>query len=43
MLDDFAKALIHLANRSYSTLEPKLRMKLALDQFVAGVHRKKLF
>ena len=37
MLDDFADALIHLTNQSYPTLEPKLRMELARDQFVAGV------
>lgn len=36
-LDDFADALIHLANQSYPTLEPKLRMELARDRFVAGV------
>ena len=36
-LDDFADALIHLANRSYPSLEPKLRMELARDRFVAGV------
>ena len=37
MLDDFTDALIHLANWLYPTLELKLRMKLAHDQFVAGV------
>ena len=36
-LDDFADALIHLANRSYPSLESKLRMELARDRFVAGV------
>ena len=45
-LDDFAETLIHLANQSYPTLESKLRMELASDQFVAGVctsTSKKLF
>ena len=39
-LDDFADALIHLANRSYPSLEPKLRMELARDRFVAGVRNE---
>ena len=30
MLANFAGALIHLANRSYPTLEPELRMELAV-------------
>ena len=37
MLDNFTDALIHLADQSYPTLEPKLRMELARDRFVAGV------
>ena len=31
MQNDFANTLIHLANQSYPTLEPKLRMELARD------------
>ena len=39
-LDAFADALIHLANRAYPAMEPKLRMELARDRFVAGIREE---
>ena len=35
--EDYADALLDLANRAYPELEPKLWMLLARDQFMAGV------
>ena len=36
-LDEFADALLDLANRAYPELNPEVRMRLARDRFVAGV------
>ena len=36
-LDEFADAVLHLANRAYPELEANVRMRLARDRFVAGV------
>ena len=39
-LDEYADALVLLANRAYPELETKLRMGLALDQFMAGIRNE---
>ena len=36
-LDEFADALLDLANRAYPELDSDVRMRLARDRFVAGV------
>ena len=36
-IDEFADALIHLANQAYPTMDTKLKMELARDRFVAGI------
>ena len=39
-LDDYVDSLILLANRAYPDLDNKLRMRLALDQFLKGLRSK---
>ena len=37
-LNEFADALIRLANRGYPEQTPQFRMELAGDRFIAGLH-----
>ena len=37
MLDEFADALLNLANRAYPELDPEVRMHLACNRFVASM------
>ena len=39
-LDGFADAFIHLANRAYPAMEPRLRMELPRDRFVTGMQEE---